>query len=329
MGHGNNHFFTLAQEGAWEEFAREARALAARFSQTDMAQPFEVVAGSVTGLFNIYGLPVIRAQAARKQWWRFFQSLVGAHRHLGVDWRVLLRRFRRLLVVPQWVLARQRTGKQYRYLVDVGRDMVDPEFAARIGLDERLDYYRSDASEHMLEYHLGEREQQLQTLGGARRRVILGTTNQVGAMFGIELAHPFMDRRLIEFCLALPPNLSLRDGWTRYIMRSALRDVLPESVQLRLGKADMMQNYVVGLTKRDGALFLERLANLGLVERYVDRDRVAQYKQVVEAADPTQHSKERTHLARLVTLSTLLDKRFGQRQASGVEEVGAPQTSAG
>ena len=48
-----------------------------------------------------------------------------------------------------------------------------------------------------------------------------------------------MDKRLVEFCLALPARQSLRDGWTRLILRRALAHTLPEKVTWRVGKAWM------------------------------------------------------------------------------------------
>ena len=46
----------------------------------------------------------------------------------------------------------------------------------------------------------------------------------------IELRYPLMDRRLLEFCLAAPAKLKVRDGYTRYLVRGATAARAPDSV---------------------------------------------------------------------------------------------------
>ena len=56
---------------------------------------------------------------------------------------------------------------------------------------------------------------------------------------GIEERHPFCDKRLMELCLNIPPNLKLKDGLTRYVLRESLKDYLPDSVRYRATKSDL------------------------------------------------------------------------------------------
>ena len=44
---------------------------------------------------------------------------------------------------------------------------------------------------------------------------------------------PFLDHRLVEFCVALPPQWQMHDGWNKYILREAMRGRIPESVRGR------------------------------------------------------------------------------------------------
>ncbi len=53
---------------------------------------------------------------------------------------------------------------------------------------------------------------------------------------GLELRHPFFDRRLVEFLLALPDDLRMRHGRQRYLLRQACADVLPPPVRDRQDK---------------------------------------------------------------------------------------------
>jgi asparagine synthase (glutamine-hydrolysing) len=54
--------------------------------------------------------------------------------------------------------------------------------------------------------------------------------------FSIESRPPFLDHRLVEFSFSLPLHEKIRDGWTKSILRRALRDVLPEEIRARRRK---------------------------------------------------------------------------------------------
>jgi asparagine synthase (glutamine-hydrolysing) len=46
----------------------------------------------------------------------------------------------------------------------------------------------------------------------------------------IESRLPFMDYRLVELAFNLPDRLKLRDGYTKYVLRRAMWDKLPERI---------------------------------------------------------------------------------------------------
>jgi len=56
-------------------------------------------------------------------------------------------------------------------------------------------------------------------------------------VMGVEPRDPFLDRRLIEFCLALPASQKIRHGRTRVVARHALAALLPAEIRDRPGKA--------------------------------------------------------------------------------------------
>ena len=54
--------------------------------------------------------------------------------------------------------------------------------------------------------------------------------------FGIEGRYPFLDHRLVEYALRLPPELNLRQGWNKLLVRESLGHVLPQAIQWRRSK---------------------------------------------------------------------------------------------
>ncbi|KWT87095.1 asparagine synthase (glutamine-hydrolyzing) [Candidatus Magnetominusculus xianensis] len=53
----------------------------------------------------------------------------------------------------------------------------------------------------------------------------------------IESRSPFLDYRLIEFCFSLPGRLKIRNGLGKWILREAMKGVLPEDVRTRKDKS--------------------------------------------------------------------------------------------
>lgn len=62
-------------------------------------------------------------------------------------------------------------------------------------------------------------------------------TERIGHRYGIETAHPFMDRSLVEFSVALPVEEKRQSGYLRHILREAGRELLPALVRERKSKA--------------------------------------------------------------------------------------------
>ena len=61
--------------------------------------------------------------------------------------------------------------------------------------------------------------------------VALERHDRVAGAFSIEARHPFFDKRLAEFCLALPWDQKIRKGWPKAILRQAMTGIIPEAVR--------------------------------------------------------------------------------------------------
>jgi asparagine synthase (glutamine-hydrolysing) len=57
--------------------------------------------------------------------------------------------------------------------------------------------------------------------------------DRLAARHGIELLHPFWDRRIVEFALALPPEIHRRGGQKKQVLREAMQGILTDKVRLR------------------------------------------------------------------------------------------------
>jgi len=47
----------------------------------------------------------------------------------------------------------------------------------------------------------------------------------------MECRHPFLDHRIVEFAFSLPATQKIRHGWTKYVMRNAMKGIIPEAIR--------------------------------------------------------------------------------------------------
>jgi asparagine synthase (glutamine-hydrolysing) len=60
--------------------------------------------------------------------------------------------------------------------------------------------------------------------------------DRVAGALGIEPRDPYLDVRLLEFCLSLPIDQLHADGWPKMIQRRAMDGLLPDSIRWKLGR---------------------------------------------------------------------------------------------
>ncbi len=59
---------------------------------------------------------------------------------------------------------------------------------------------------------------------------VLRMNDRLSMAFSRELREPYLDYRMVEFCLALPANQRIRDGWSKELMRRAASRRIPEQL---------------------------------------------------------------------------------------------------
>jgi asparagine synthase (glutamine-hydrolysing) len=70
---------------------------------------------------------------------------------------------------------------------------------------------------------------------------------------GVDMRRPYRDRRLIELALSLPAHQLYRPGRTKWILRQAMKGLLPESVRLRQRPNSLLPLCARGLIEREAA----------------------------------------------------------------------------
>ncbi len=60
--------------------------------------------------------------------------------------------------------------------------------------------------------------------------LLLQRLDRIAMLSSVEGREPFLDHELVEFAIALPPHMKHRNGTGKYVLREAMKDVLPREI---------------------------------------------------------------------------------------------------
>ncbi len=187
---------------------------------------------------------------------------------LDLLWRKAIRPLTPALVRRTWRLLGGYGNRPWPK-----QSVISLEFANRIGLAER---YRELCSFDLKPLH-DAREDHCHGLLSGGLTHHLESTNKMAARFSVEFRHPFFDRRLVEFCLALPHGQKISNGWTRLVFRRAMAGILPEEIRWRVGKLDFRPAFNYAILNVDRPLLDRMFRDCSkALESYVDLTGVKQ-----------------------------------------------------
>ena len=136
------------------------------------------------------------------------------------------------------------------------RPWIVQDFAKRIQLEDRLNASCPDTKG--LSPMFGYFKKNIIDFGWNAQTFEMEARMQ--ARVGFEKRYPFLDRRLAEFCIAIPEEQRKRNGQKKWILRQAKKDILPESVRARRDKAEFSSIIVETLKLHGGEDIFKSLA---------------------------------------------------------------------
>ncbi len=95
------------------------------------------------------------------------------------------------------------------------------------------------------------------------------------AVFSEEMRYPYLDKRIVEFCYAIPTEIKFKNGWYRYIQRIAMENILPKKNQWRHKgpSLESLFNKNLLLSEKDRLNTIISPTNK-LLKEYVDLERI-------------------------------------------------------
>ncbi|MFQ6775709.1 asparagine synthase-related protein [Cereibacter sphaeroides] len=233
-----------------------------------------------------FGVARLTELASEAQWRTLWQSTAAVSDLFGGSRR-------------EFFLNSMAQGAQSRWLralarrLNVGakrdprawRQALHPALVARTGLIQRV----QEAAGARKRGATDDIRQHVATLTAPRYPTTLEVLDRAATLCGIEPRYPFLERRLIEHCVAQPAAAKFHDGMTRALLRHAVRGLLPDEVRLRTSKTNFTPNVRARMLTSWGDN-LNRIAgcNPGRIGDYVDLAVIREGIQRLRAGEPDQ-----------------------------------------
>src|SRR6266568_4415403 len=244
-------------------------------------QDVRVILDGIDGDLTVsHGIGILRELAGRGQWIALAREIIAlSQRFQRSPWRILENHILRPLVPKSVRRVRHLLrGKQTRALALA--PLLSRDFARRTGWTQTQESKRRGQVRTAKQDHYRGLTQGLIPYS-------LEVADHAAMAFSIEPRYPFFDKRLAEYCLALPTDQKIFHGWTRMVMRRGMANILPEKVQWRGGKADLSQNFFRSLLTSEGKVLEEMVRNpVAAIWEYVDQEALRRiYHRAVSSGD--------------------------------------------
>ena len=194
------------------------------------------------------------------------RGMARFHRNTISTWTFLRSDLAAAFIPDPLLKLRKRAQLAYLTRKRFARSLIAPDFARRIQLARRMAALSAKYGFVPQETPLEEHALQVTSpyLAASVERY-----GRVASAFACEPRHPFLDRRLLGYALALPDVQRQRDGWPKWILRRAMQDVLPEQICWRRGKEH--------LGWRTSRNLLQRMSDADLRDIASDRTTLGPY----------------------------------------------------
>jgi asparagine synthase (glutamine-hydrolysing) len=185
-----------------------------------------------------HGLEYLQQLAISLQWTTLVKEAKALARQYGLGTKKAIWEYGFKPLLPQWVwqgLSLLKGNSPFEVLT---LDLANPNLADRV----KLKKYAKSALKPYLENIYQARKIHCRAMNSGLMTYALELADSCTNAFSVEGRYPFFDRRLMEFCLAIPASQKLHQGTTRAVLHRAMVGVLPPLVQSRHTKANLGAN---------------------------------------------------------------------------------------
>ncbi|WP_291321976.1 asparagine synthase-related protein [Desulfonatronospira sp.] len=160
--------------------------------------------------------------------------------------------------------------QQRKLRENIRASLISPSFARRVALGERLQTMNGGKPEGLRESYGRERARAID-----HNFLIVGREryDRTASALAVEPRDPFLDLRVVDFCLTMPGSQILSKGWPKAVLRRAMEGLLPEPVRWRRGKEHLGWQYTAALMAymKEG-MRIDIEAKWNIMQPYLDSD---------------------------------------------------------
>jgi asparagine synthase (glutamine-hydrolysing) len=148
--------------------------------------------------------------------------------------------------------------------------LISADFATTSGLRQRRRHFRRDNSQ----FDRFDENERARRIENPRLFVGRERYDRVASSVAVEPRDPFIDLRVIDFCLSLPWEQLQSGGWPKLLLRRAMASKLPEEVRWRQGKEHLGSSFIHEIFRALAATELSSGRFRETIGPYVDLGRV-------------------------------------------------------
>lgn len=184
-----------------------------------------------------------------------------------------------------------------------GHSLINRDFAADIRLIKRLE--RQQEESLIIAHHGGQREHiHALTQPGITRG--MEGFDRIAARYSVEPRHPWADMRLVELYLRLPLCMKVRDGWTKYLVRSAISPWLGTDICWNQRKDHLGWRFVDHLFEKNRERIRSALELAGTqLGQYINQRSL---QELMRRFDAGPNAADREQVFMVITLTLWLDR---------------------
>ncbi len=178
------------------------------------------------------------------------------------------------LITYKSLREKRRSQAQKRFLAaEMKLNLIRPEFAEAVGLEQRFERYSSTLHRCNLEHNRssGLRAARVERVRVPYLTAAIERYERVAAVGGVEARHPLLDRELTEFCLRLPWDQSCRNGWSKYGLRRLAAEVVPHQIAWRRDYGGLDWQYQARWLNGNRQMIIDQLmSDSGQLSEWID-----------------------------------------------------------
>jgi asparagine synthase (glutamine-hydrolysing) len=180
-----------------------------------------------------HGWRYLTALTYTGNWYRLYKEITATAKNMRISRKLIAQKY---CLDPFFAEPLEYIKQQFlpnRYY----GELIDPAFARRINLAQRIQALCPKP------LFLTAREEHRSGLATGLYSYAMEITDRATSDKSLEARYPFFDRRLMEFCLAIPLEQKFRQGYPRAILRHGMTGILPTEIQWRVSKSRLGSNF--------------------------------------------------------------------------------------